>query len=426
MEVKNYKRYFQFLLIVLAAGSIYPLIYLKTNYQETILEVYGITLVQLNSIYSVLGVAFLLGYFPSGWLADKFSAKKLIFISLMVCGLAGIWFAQVPSYKIVLVIFTIWGFFSVFTFWAAHLKLVKLIAKKEEEGRFFGFLDGGRGVIEAILASIALFIFTRMMGNSNELVHRKEALESVVYLYSAMLIVVSILILIFVKADGSSSKIKEDPSKIRTNNKINIGVLKTIFSNKFIWLLGGIIFMSYIVTWVVYYLGGFLQTNIKLDAATVGKVMVLTLWMRPIGGIVGGFLGDKFGKSKILIIALGLSAIFLIAISVSPIILPHIYFNALVVLNGLMIYTIRGLYWSLLGDCKIDDAILGLSIGFISFLGYLPDILIPIVNSWLFNIYGDNGGYNAYFIFSACAGIIGIVITLIFRMSVKKNVRQLT
>lgn len=417
---KNYKRYFQFFLIVLAAGSIFPLIYLKTNYQETILEVYGITLKQLNGIFSVLGVAYLIGYSPSGWLADKFSAKKLLFISLLICGLTGLWFAQVPSYPMVLVIFGIWGFFSVFTFWAAHLKLVKLIAKKEEEGRFFGALDGGRGLIEAILASIALFIFTSVLGDSSQTVHKKEALQYVVYMYSIMLILVSGLILFFVKEDRSPSKDEKSMPKAGIK-KINVNDFKQIFSNKFIWLLGGIIFMSYIVTWAVYYQGGFLQTNIKIDAATVGKVTVIMLWMRPIGGIIGGFLGDKFGKSSILTIALGLAAISLISISTLPITLPHIYFNVLVVLNGLFIYTIRGLYWSLLGDCKIDEKILGLAIGFVSFIGYLPDILMPIANIVLFKNFGSHGGYNAYFTFCACAGIIGIFMTVIFRMSLKKS-----
>ncbi|MGG3471051.1 MFS transporter [Neobacillus pocheonensis] len=424
MAEKNYKRYFQFFLIVLAAGSIFPLIYLKTNYQETILEVYGITLKQLNGIFSVLGVAYLVGYSPSGWLADRFSAKKLLFISLLVCGLTGLWFAQVPSYSMVLVIFGIWGFFSVFTFWAAHLKLVKLIAKREEEGRFFGALDGGRGLIEAILASIALFIFTNVLGDSTALSHKKEALQFVVYMYSAALILVSFLILFFVKEDKSSIK-KESSSKAAgTSKKINVNDFKQLFSNKFIWMLGGIIFMSYIVTWAVYYQGGFLQTNIKVDAATVGEVTVLMLWMRPIGGLLGGFLGDKFGKSSILMIALGLAATFLIAISSLPITMPLIYFKVQVVMIGLMIYTVRGLYWSLLGDCKVDEKILGLAIGVVSFIGYTPDILMPIVNIVLFKTYGPNGGYNGYFIFCACAAILSIIMTLIFRMSVKKEARN--
>ncbi|PFM59295.1 MFS transporter [Bacillus cereus] len=424
MAEKNYQRYFQFFLIVLAAGSIFPLIYLKTNYQETILEVYGITLKQLNGIFSVLGVAYLVGYSPSGWLADRFSAKKLLFISLLVCGLTGLWFAQVPSYSMVLVIFGIWGFFSVFTFWAAHLKLVKLIAKKEEEGRFFGALDGGRGLVEAILASIALFIFTSVLGNSTELAHKKEAFQFVVYMYSIALILVSVLILFFVKEDKASTKRETSAKVAGTSKKINVQDFKQIFSNKFIWLLGGIIFMSYIVTWAVYYQGGFLQTNIKIDAATVGEVTVLMLWMRPIGGLLGGYLGDKFEKSNILMIALGLAATFLITIATLPITMPHMYFKIQVVMIGLMIYTVRGLYWSLLGDCKIDEKVLGLAIGVVSFIGYLPDILMPLVNIVLFKTFGPNGGYNGYFIFCACAAILAIFMTLIFRMSVKKEARK--
>lgn len=204
-------------------------------------------------------------------------------------------------------------------------------------------------------------------------------------------------------------------------SKINKQDLKTIFSNKFVWLLGGIIFMSYILTWSVYYQGGFLQTNIHIDAATVGKVTVIMLWMRPVGGFLGGFLGDKFGKSNMLMIALGLAATFLVTISVSSVVMPHAYFSILVVLIGLMAYTVRGLYWSLLGDCRIDPKILGLAIGCISFIGYFPDIIIPNVNIWLFKTFGDHGGYNAYFIFNAIAAVLAIGITLIFKKLVNRE-----
>ena len=160
MKKENSKRYLQFMLIILAAGSIYPLIYLKAQYQETILQVFNMTNQQLNSIYTILGFVFILGYFPSGMLCDKFSAKNLLSLSLLGTALGGFWFAQVPSYNSIMIIFAIWGVFSVFTFWAAHLKVVKMLSTPEEDGRFFGILDSGRGLVEAILASIALAIFT--------------------------------------------------------------------------------------------------------------------------------------------------------------------------------------------------------------------------------------------------------------------------
>ncbi|NGP45651.1 MFS transporter [Bacillaceae bacterium SIJ1] len=424
MQASNFKRYFQFALIVLAGGSIFPLIYLRTNYQETILEVYGLQLADLNIILSALGIAYVIGYFPSGWMADRFSAKKLLSISLLAVGLAGIWFAQVPSYPYVIIIFIIWGIFSVLTFWSAHLKLVKLISKKEEEGRFFGILDGGKGVVEAILASIAVTIFSAVLGASTATADKQDALVSIIYMYSGVLIVVAILIMIFVQVDdpvAEKAENAEKVEKVQKKTQTNLTAFKKVFTNKFVLLLGGIIFMSYIVAWTVYYVGGFLQTNIGVTAATVGTVTVAMLWMRPIGGVLGGYLGDKFGKSKILSISLVLGTVVLFVMALLPSEVPKMYFTILVLLMGLAVYSIRGLYWALLGDCDIDEDVLGLSIGFVSFIGYLPDIVLPLIVSGLMTQYGETGGYNAYFIFSAIAGVIAIILTVIFGGIVKKN-----
>jgi len=410
----NLSRYFQFLLIVLAAGSIYPLIYLRSNYQETILSVFGISLENLNAIYSALGIVFIIGYFPSGWLADKFSAKKLISFSLLICGLAGLWFAQIPSFQMVLVIFVIWGVFSVFTFWSAHLKMVKLIARKEEEGRFFGILDGGRGAVEAILAMIALFIFTNVSGGDGA--GTVEALQGVIYLYSFAMLIMSVLILLFVKESSKSSK-EEKVVEVLKNYTINLNAqtLKKIIWNKYVWLMGSIIFMGYTIAWMIFYLGGFLQTNIEVNAIRVAQVMVVSLWMRPIGGIVGGCLADKFNKNLILGCALGLAVIGLLALALTPpTVASQLFFEVIIIFVSLMIHTVRGLYWSLLGDCKIDDSVLGLSIGFISLLGYIPDFVAPFVSTLLLTMFGSSIGQNAFFIFGAIMGVVGIILVIIF------------
>ncbi len=427
MNKSNLRRYFQLLLIVLAAGSIYPVIYLKTNYQETILQVFGMTLPQLNIIYSILGFVFLIGYFPSGILSDKFSAKKLLAISLFGTAIGGFWFAQVPKYTSVILIFSIWGVFSVFTFWSAQMKLVKLLAKPEEEGRFFGILDGGRGVVEAVLASIAVIIFSNILGSGTDVVDKRSAIIAIIYMYSFVLLVVAVLIAIFVEDDKKAVKQSGVKAEVVKKEKVKLSDFGKVFKNKYVFILGGIIFMSYAVTWTVYYLGGFLQTNIQVDAVKVGQIMVIVLWMRPIGGIVGGFLADKFGKGKTLGGALLLAAVSLILIAIMPVGLSKGLFYLLVIGAGLFIYAIRGTYWSLLGDCKIDNSIVGAAIGFISVLGYLPDILLPIFNNSLFKTFGGNGGYNAYFISSAVFGAIGIVLVVLFTRLTKqasKSVQQ--
>ena len=408
----NLNRYFQFLLVVLAAGSIYPLIYLRSNYQESILTVYNISLERLNGIYATLGIAFMVGYFPSGWLADRFSAKKLISFSLLVCGLAGLWFAQTPSYHMVILIFVIWGIFSVFTFWAAHLKMVKMIAKNEEQGRFFGMLDGGRGLVEAILAIFALFIFQRILARGTI----QESLQGVIYLYSFMMIGVSILIYIFVKdIKPQDNKQESNQFEKKQKEKFEISHLVDVLKNKYVWLLGLIIFMGYNLAWMLFYLGGFLQTVVGVDAIRVGQIMVISLWMRPLGGTSGGFLTDRYNKFRILTIFMIVSAISLVLFATLPITAPRLIFYVLVVLIALTINMVRGIYWSLLSDCKIEDKILGLSIGFISLLGYIPDFLAPVVSTVLLTMYGPTAGQSAFFIFGAVMGIVGVVLVRVFK-----------
>ena len=425
MVKSNKNRYLQFFLIVLAAGSIYPLIYLRQTYQETILEVFTMTLEQMNIIYSILGIVFVVGYFPSGLLSDKFSSKKLLALSLFMTAVGGVWFVQIPSYGNVVLIFCIWGTFAVFTFWSAHMKLVKLLAKPEEEGRFFGILDGGRGLVEAVLASIGVAIFANVLGTSSALEARKGALQAIIWMYVIVLFALSILVMLFVEDDKKFLKVTDATTDTAKQNvekaKFQMKDLKMLFSNKAIFIMSGIIFMSYAVTWVYYYFSGFLQTNIAVDAVTVGTVMVVSLWMRPVGGILGGVLADKIGKASVLMSAIILASIGLVVMAILPVSAGNTVFYGLVIITSAFIYAIRGTYWSLLGDTKIDDKITGVAIGTISLVGYLPDIILPLFINGLFASFGDYGGYNAYFISSAIIGGIAVVLILLFKAVIKKR-----
>lgn len=416
MNKNNIGRYMQFALVILAAGSVFPLIYLKAQYQETILEVFNMTLEQMNWIYSILGIVFLVGYFPSGILSDKFSAKKLLVVSLLGTAAGGFWFAQVPTYEYVVLIFAIWGFFAVFTFWGSHMKLTKMLAAEGEEGRFFGILDGGRGLVEALLGSIALAIFSWMLGDSLEIEDKKSALEAIIYMYSAVLLISAVFVFLFVKEDINASQTNEDKSQ----EEFKFSDLSKIFKNKFIYLHGLIIFCGYIVYWANYYYGGFLQTNVGFSPVAVGSIMVAVLWMRPIGGVVGGFLADKIGQALTITGALICGSLCLGVMVIMPKDLPVFVISAIVIISGFFAYIIRGTYWSLLGQSRIEATIMGTAIGVISFIGYLPDIIIPPINSYLWEIYGEQNGYNAYFIVTMVVGLIGAVLALIYRREQSK------
>lgn len=416
IDPKNKKdrlaRYLQLVLVVVAAGSIFPLIYLRHGYEVTILEVFNLEVSQLNTIFSTMGIVTLLGYFPSGYLSDKFSAKWLLAFSLFMTGVTGLWFAQVPPYSSIIIIYIIWGFFSIFTFWGAHLKLVKLLASKGEEGKFFGIWDGGRGVVEALLAMAALFIFGNIIGNI-ESQNPQRALVAVIYMYSFFLITVSVLVAIFVKDVKEAKMPKED--------RFGLKGLKELLQNRLIFLMGGIIFMSYSVFWTFRTMSGFIQNSIGATAVTAAGVMVIAQWLRPVGGMLGGALADKFGKANVLVWVLSLGSAMLVVLAFLPQNMPANFAIATILACITFLWAIRGTYWSILADCKVSDNVMGLAIGLISLIGYLPDIFAPMVNTLALNLFNEGFGINGYYIISAGFGVIGVVLIIIFKRLSKQE-----
>ncbi len=161
-----------------------------------------------------------------------------------------------------------------------------------------------------------------------------------------------------------------------------------------------------------------------MDPVSVGAVTVAVLWMRPVGGFAGGFLADKIGKTNTIMIALGGAAAFLALTALMPAsVAPSAFFAAVIVL-GIFLYAIRGTYWSILGDDGFSNVVMGSAIGVISFIGYLPDIILPQFNSFLFNTFGDKGGYNAYFLSSAAFAVVGIVLAAIYGAMHKKAKKE--
>ncbi|MFJ3468515.1 nitrate/nitrite transporter [Pseudomonas sp. NPDC090201] len=406
-------RYLQLMLLVLAAGAIYPILYLRQVYQTTMLEVFQINHSELGYLYSMLGTIFLISYLPSGWLADRIAPRFLIFFSLVATGALGLWYSTVPSMTGLMIIFGCWGLTTGLTFWASVLKRVKMIAQHSEQGRFFGILDGGRGLVEALLATVALGLFAYAIGTGGQTA--AEGFRHVVYLYSFICIGLGCL-LVMVK----------DPKSVAaeasaTDEKHNLFKdLATLVKIPELWLVTAIVFCGYHIFWATYSFSDYLQGS-GMTAVMAGTITTIKLWMRPVGGIGGGWLGDKYSNISVLIVALALATLAMAGLVVFP------AFNNLgllvvtVIFIGLMTYAIRGLYWAILDTCNIPLRITGLAIGIVSVVGYLPDTFIPLINGYLTEHYPGAAGYQLYFSYIAFVGLIGTLAALTLRARIRRS-----
>ncbi len=402
MSGSTYKRYVQLGVLTLAAGAVYPLIYLRQNFEVSILESFGITIAQLGQCYSMLGVIFVLTYLPSGWLADRVSPRGLVAFSLVMTGLLGVWFSTMPSFTILLVIFAGWGIVTGLTFWAAMIKAVAVLAHHDEQGRFFGILDGGRGLVEAILASIAVYWFyhsLEVLGQPTSV-----ALLKVIYLYIGFALILAPIVYFAiddVKDEASATADADRPAgQLWTD-------LRTILSKKELWLAAICINCGYQLFWATYSFSGYMQNIYGLSAVTVGSITVAKLWMRPIGAVAAGFVGDRFNREKTLAALMLTGTFSLIALIILPASASAGMLLAVVMLVGLMTYAIRGIFWATLDSCNIPLRIKGLAIGVMSLIGYSPDIYLPLINGMLLESYPGKTGYSIYFGGIVVMGLLG-------------------
>jgi len=396
----TFRSYSQLALIVVAAGAIYPLLYLRQNFELSILEAFNITQTQLRYCSSMLGIIFMVTYIPSGWLADRFSSRKLLSLSLLATALLGLWFSTMPSYSSLLAIYGAWGVATGLTFWSAHIKLVAMLADKDQQGRFFGILDGGRGLVEALLATFAIALFAYIL--SQDAGATKMALQQVIYLYVVVLLVVSPLVYWLLDDREEDSDISEEPTK-----SVFIDDLKDVLSRREIWLCAICIVCGYQLFYATYSFTAYLQQNFSLTAVMVGYITVAKLWMRPIGGIAAGFIGDWVNPEKVLSILLVLASLSLAMMTFVPASSAALLMIVLVLLIGLLTYGVRGLYWATLGGCNVPNKIKGLAIGIISMIGYFPEVYLPLLSAPLIENYPGGLGYKIYYLIVATCGLLG-------------------
>ena len=389
------KRLTQLAILVSAAGSLFPLIYLRQNFELTLLATLGVTLSELSECYAILGLTFTLSYIPSGLLADRVQARWLIAFSLALTATVGTFLLTEPSVFTLRLVFLGWGISSGLTFWSALIKAVSVLAQPHEQGRYFGLLDGGRGLVEAVLATLALVLFARLLSTS---VDQNDAIRWVIGFYLANIVVHIPLTLFFVESDSShASTATTLPAMLRD--------AWHVLYNRQVWLCALTILVCYQLFWTTYSLSAYLQEAFSATALAAASLTVMKLWTRPLGASAAGFLGDYFGRNRTLAAFLIAASTAVALLAIAPHQSPQWLLLVLVFIIGFTTYALRGLYWATLDNCNISNSSKGLAIGVISMIAYTPDIYLPLVNSALLEAYPGRVGYSIYFLGLAGIGL---------------------
>ena len=416
----NNKKFLILTLLILSGEFIYFLPYVLSRvFRPTFLDVFQLNNFQLGSLFSVYGVVALLSYIYGGVITDRYSPRKLMSSALFLTALGGLVLASYPSYQTLQILYGYWGFTSVFLFWGAMIKATRLWGGDNNQGKAFGFLDGGRGIVAASMGSIGVFVFSIVLTSDIEsasVLERQEAFRYVILLSSFMVAFIGLLVLIFLRNSNDKNTNFELPLNTLTNIK---GVLK----NESIWLLMLIIMCAYVgykVTDIYSLYASEVMLYDQIEAAEVGA---LQLYLRPIVCIAIGLLADRtknmfwiiFGFITMLIGALIFSFGF-----IKPE-MNLIFFMSLVIL-AVGTYSIRALYFAVLKEANIAFALTGTAVGIISVVGYSPDIFAgPIMGYLLDKNPGIIGHQYVYFML-VIFSVIGLIASIRFARLTKTSI----
>lgn len=413
-KVSTATKWLTLIIVAIAGGLITKLPYLRETYMEPLQQATGATKTELGLIMSAYGIVNFICYFPGGILADKFSSKKLIIVSCIGTALAGFWFWTMPSFIWLVVIHAIFAITTVFTFWAAMVKSINNLGEAEEQGRLFGYLEGGRGLIGTIAAFGSVAVFGMAADDIG-------GMKNAILYYSVLLLVAGILAAIFMVDDKPVQKETVEKNPLNWKDFSAVAKMPTV------WLCGALGICNYSALIFHGYVTAYLSEAYQLPAETVANLSIIrTYFMMMVGAFVAGIISDKVGSRikfiQYVFVGMAVFATLYVAIPVGAGAVPLIVANF--ICYGLCLYSIKALYFSTIDEVFVPKKLAGTASGIISLVTYAPEIFLYTLSGNMVDKYAGTAtplaGYYHCFIAMAVLSAIGFVCGAVLRALNKK------
>lgn len=396
--------------LIVAGEAVFTLpFHVARFFRPTVLRVFDLTNTELGAAQAVYGVVAMLAYFPGGPLADRFSARRLLTVSLLATATGGFYFATFPSYRGLSVLFGFWGITTILLFWAALIRATREWGGGQRQGRAFGILDGGRGLFAALLAVFAVLVFGALMPDDVAAAtdtERAEGLRGVIYVYTAVTAFAGVLCWLFVR-----EREVELP-----RDSVLWSHIGRVMRLRRVWLQALIVVCAYVGYKGVDDYALYAVDAFGMDEVQGAKVTTLSAWVRPFAAVGAGWLGDRVTASRVSVMCFALlvgSYAWLALATPRPSTTWVLYLNVLVTCTA--IFGLRGVYFALFHEAEVPLHATGTAVGIVSVIGYTPDIFVNVVAGWLLDRSPGVLGHQHFFIFLTASAAIGLVATLAFR-----------
>lgn len=414
-EEKTPRRWLIIAALIVAGESVFVLPFVLARvFRPTLLDVFGLTNLELGAAFSVYGLVAMAAYFLGGPLADRFPARAMLATALVSTAAGGLVLATVPPISVLVPLYAYWGITTIALFWAPLIRATREWGGDNSQGRAFGLLDGGRGLLAAVMGSITVAVFTALLPGDYEtvsLAQRTEALRAVILVACAVTCGAALLVWVVLPKND----LERDAGRSSETPHLSLEGVRRVLAMPAVWLQGAIILCAYTGFKAIDDFSLYAHEVVGLDDVDAAKAGVVALWVRPVAAIGAGYLADRFGAPAMTILCFALLAAGSVTLASGVIGAGMVWmFLITIVCSSMGIFALRGLYFAIMGDGKVPLAYTGSAVGFVSLIGFTPDVFMgPLMGYLIDRSPGVTGHLHVFWVVSGFA-LLGLVASYAF------------
>ena len=397
-------------IVILALGVsvISGLPFFRFDYYEVYVSTYHLTNTQMGVFGTVIGVFGIVSYLFGGVVADGMPVKKIIVVSLLATGIGGFLHLLPLGFKGLLCIYALWGVSTTFAFWPACVKAVRVMSDQDSQGKAYGFFEGTQNIAGGVIALIAVALFNF---GASQMKNEVLAMKYVILFYSIVNIAMAIFAYYAVK----------DDKMVLNADKVSFKGLTKVLKNPAVWIICMVTFCNHVFCLSIYYYIPYV-TDILGASVAFGAMMGVFRKFGSIGGnIVGGYLADKFGTAKLMLLAFvamlaGQILLVLTPAKSSSVIIVMALFVAILV----FFHMNYAMAWTMMSEGAVPVEYSGTAAGLICTAGSIPEIFVSILAGNMIDSHPGVMGYRYFFYFLTAVIAVGFVLILIWRQYLKR------
>ena len=376
-------------------------------FRPTLLEVFGFTNTQLGDLFAIYGVTAMISYFPGGALADRFPARSLLTASLFATGAGGLFMAAIPPAMPMGLLYGFWGITTIFLFWGALIRATREWGGESKQGLAFGVLEGGRGLVAALMASLALAVFASIMPENVNLASdevRRNGMRSIILVYTAAAFIAGVLTWFTVPVPAAQVAMNRHPLR----------GMAIVLKRPVIWAHAAVIVCAYCGYKGLDNYSLYAVQVLGMDEVRGAELSTWGSWIRPVAAVAVGLVADRFNAARSIGVAFAVLAVSWTVLGVASVdvtTLHIVYLNLFVTFFA--VFALRGIYFALLEENQTPAYLTGAAVGLVSLVGYTPEIFFAPITGRILDANPGIVGFRHYFLFLAGVMLLGIVVVIV-------------